>query len=155
MFDFKLFAKTILVPVLVGAIVGILISGSIDYDSLEKPFLAPPSSAFPIVWTILYILMGISAYKILKKGSDLSKVKDAMFYYWLQLGLNFVWSILFFGLGLRFTALVDLILLVIVVTIMIYKFYKLDKKAAYLNIPYIIWLLYAAVLNYFVWMINR
>ena len=65
MFDFKLFAKTILVPVLVGAIVGILISGSIDYDSLEKPFLAPPSSAFPIVWTILYILMGVS-YGILK-----------------------------------------------------------------------------------------
>ena len=99
--------------------------------------------------------MGISAYKILKKGSDLSKVKDAMFYYWLQLGLNFVWSILFFGVGLRFTALVDLILLIIVVIIMVYKFYKLDKKAAYLNIPYIIWLLYAAVLNYFVWMINR
>ena len=78
-----------------------------------------------------------------------------MFYYWLQLGLNFVWSILFFGVGLRFTALVDLILLIIVVIIMVYKFYKLDKKAAYLNIPYIIWLLYAAVLNYFVWMINR
>ena len=159
--EIRNFIISVLIPLIIGYLSNALssllsrLSTSTYYSQLIKPSFAPPGYIFPIVWTILYILMGISAYKILKKGSDLSKVKDAMFYYWLQLGLNFVCSILFFGLGLRFTALVDLILLIIVVIIMVYKFYKLDKKAAYLNIPYIIWLLYAAVLNYFVWMINR
>ena len=69
--------------------------------------------------------------KFLKKGFDLSKVKDAIFYYCLQLALNFIWSILFFGLDLRFTALITLILLIIIVLIMMYKFSKIDKKAIY------------------------
>lgn len=125
------------------------------YSQLIKPGFAPPSYIFPIVWTILYILMGISSYLILKKGHDLSKVKDAMFYYWLQLALNFLWSILFFGLDLRFTALVCLIMLIAVVIVMIGKFAKVNKKAAYLNIPYLIWLFYAMFLNYFIWTINK
>lgn len=155
------FIISILIPLIVGYLSNTLsnllagLSTSTYYSQLIKPSFAPPGILFPIVWTILYILMGISSYKIFKKGYDLPKVKDAMFYYWLQLGLNFIWSILFFGLGLRFTALVDLILLIIVVSIMIYKFGKIDKKAMYLNIPYLIWLLYAFVLNYFTWMINK
>ena len=155
------FIISILIPLIIGYLSNALssllsgVSTAQYYSQLIKPSFAPPGYIFPIVWTILYVLMGISAYKILKKGSNLSKVKDAMFYYWLQLGLNFMWSILFFGLGLRFTALVDLILLLIVLIIMIYKFYKLDKKAAYLNIPYVIWILYAGFLNYFTWIINR
>lgn len=155
------FIVSVLIPLIIGYLssaLSSLISGisvSTYYSQLIKPSFAPPSFIFPIVWTILYVLMGISAYIILKKGYDLSKVKDAMFYYWLQLILNFIWSILFFGLDLRFTALVTLALLVIVVTIMIYKFNKLDKRAAYLNIPYLIWLLYALFLNYFIWMINK
>lgn len=155
------FIVSVLIPLIIGYLssaLSSLISGisvSTYYSQLIKPSFAPPSFIFPIVWTILYVLMGISAYIILKKGYDLSKVKDAMFYYWLQLFLNFIWSILFFGLDLRFTALVTLALLVIVVTIMIYKFNKLDKRAAYLNIPYLIWSLYALFLNYFIWMINK
>ena len=155
------FIISILIPLIIGYLSNALssllsgVSTAQYYSQLIKPSFAPPGYIFPIVWTILYVLMGISAYKILKKGSNLSKVKDAMFYYWLQLGLNFMWSILFFGLGLRFTALVDLILLLIVLIIMIYKFYKLDKKVVYLNIPYVIWILYAGILNYFTWIINR
>lgn len=131
------------------------LSTSTYYSQLIKPSFAPPGIVFPIVWTILYILMGISSYKIFKKGYQLTKVKDAMFYYCLQLALNFVWSILFFGLDLRFTALVALVLLIIVVLIMMYKFAKIDKKSMYLNIPYLIWLFYALFLNYFIWMINK
>ncbi|WP_330616171.1 TspO/MBR family protein [Romboutsia sp. 13368] len=124
------FIISILIPLIIGYLSNSLssllsgVSTSQYYSQLIKPSFAPPGYIFPIAWTILYVLMGISSYKILKKGSTLSKVKDAMFYYWLQLGLNFIWSILFFGLGLRFTALVDLILLIIVLIIMIYKFYK-------------------------------
>ncbi|MGL5331170.1 MAG: tryptophan-rich sensory protein, partial [Peptostreptococcaceae bacterium] len=83
------------------------------------------------------------------------KIKDAMFYYWLQLFLNFTWSILFFGLDLRFTSMVVIGILIIIVSIMIYKFHKIDKFAAYLNIPYLLWLFYALLLNYFIWTINR
>ncbi|MGL6106589.1 TspO/MBR family protein [Romboutsia sp.] len=125
------------------------------YSQLIKPGFAPPSFVFPLVWTILFILMGISVYIIMKNGYEKPKVRDAMFYYWLQLGLVFLWSILFFGLDLRFTALIDLIILIIVVVMMILKFIKIDKKAAYLNIPYLIWLLYALFLNYFIWVINK
>lgn len=159
--EIKKFFISVLIPLVAGYassfIASLLAGGSMSeyYSQLIKPSFAPPSFIFPIVWTILYVLMGISAYIIMKKGYKSPKVKDAMFYYWLQLGINFIWSILFFGLDLRFTALVTLAILLIVVIIMVIKFAKLDKKAAYLNIPYIIWLLYALALNYFIWMINR
>ena len=78
-----------------------------------------------------------------------------MFFYYLQLGLNFIWSILFFGLGLRFTALVVIGIMILVVLIMIIKFAKIDKRAAYMNLPYLAWLFYAFFLNYVIWSINR
>lgn len=159
--EIRNFIISILIPLIVGYLSSTLanllsgLSTSTYYSQLIKPSFAPPGIVFPIVWTILYILMGISSYKIFKKGYQLTKVKDAMFYYCLQLALNFVWSILFFGLDLRFTALVALVLLIIVVLIMMYKFAKIDKKSMYLNIPYLIWLFYALFLNYFIWMINK
>lgn len=152
MFDFKLFAKTILVPVLVGAIVGILISGSIDYDSLEKPFLAPPSSAFPIVWTILYILMGVS-YGILK-SKDLIDSKINFIYY-LQLFFNALWPIAFFILKWRLFAAIWIIILAILVFIMIVRFYEKDKIAGLLQIPYLAWTIFATYLNISMYILNR
>ena len=107
--EIRNFLISILIPILVGycssTIANLLagIDANTYYSQLIKPGFAPPSFIFPIVWVILYTLMGISAYKIMKKGYDLYKVRDAMFYYWLQLFLNFIWSILFFGLDLRFT----------------------------------------------------
>jgi translocator protein len=125
------------------------------YSDLIKPAFAPPALVFPIVWTILYILMGIAAYKIWKMDYCKIPVRDSLFYYGLQLFLNFIWSILFFGLGLRLTALIDILLLIAVIIIMNLKFNKLNKKSAYLNIPYLLWLSYAAVLNYYVWILNK
>ncbi len=159
--EIRNFIISILIPLLIGFsssfIARILLGMDIStyYSQLIKPGFAPPSFIFPIAWTIIYVLMGISAYIVMKKGSNLSKVRDAMFYYWLQLGLNFLWVILFFGLELRFTALIDLIILIVIIIIMIFKFYKLDKKAAYINVPYIMWSLYALFLNYFIWIINK
>ena len=152
MFDFKLFAKAILVPVLVGAVVGILISGSIDYDSLEKPFLAPPSSAFPIVWTILYILMGVS-YGILK-SKDLTDSKIDFIYY-LQLFFNALWPIAFFILKWRLFAAIWIIILAILVFIMIVRFYQKDKVAGLLQIPYLAWTIFATYLNISMYILNR
>ena len=155
--EIRNFIISILIPLIIGYLSNILanllsgLSISTYYSQLIKPSFAPPGIIFPIVWTILYVLMGISSYIIFKKGFDLSKVKDAIFYYCLQLALNFTWSILFFGLDLRFTALITLILLIIIVLIMMYKFAKIDKKAMYINIPYLIWLVYALFLNYFIY----
>lgn len=159
--EVKKYIFSVLIPLLIGYLSNILaklISGvdtTTYYHELIKPGFAPPGIIFPIVWTILFILMGTSSYIILSQRKNELKTKDAMFYYWLQLALNFLWSILFFGLQLRLTALIDLILLLVFLVIMVYKFYKIKPIAAYLNIPYILWLIYAGVLNYFVWLINK
>ena len=159
--EIKKYIFSVLIPLLIGYLSNILakIISGVDtttyYHELIKPGFAPSGIIFPIVWTILFILMGTSSYIILSQRKNELKTKDAMFYYWLQLALNFLWSILFFGLQLRLTALIDLILLLVVVSIMVYTFYKIKPIAAYLNIPYILWLIYAGVLNYFVWLINK
>jgi translocator protein len=159
--DIKKFIISILIPLGIGYLSSFVTKfisntdASIIYSDLIKPGFFPPAYIFPIVWTILYTLMGISAYLICKKGLNSLKVNDAMFYYYLQLGLNFIWSILFFGLGLRLTSLVVIGIMIIVVTVMIIKFTKVDKRAAYLNLPYLAWLFYAFFLNYVIWSINR
>lgn len=147
----KIYAKSILVPVIVGGVVGILISSFIDYDSLQKPFLSPPSITFPIVWTILYILMGIS-YGRLKEKSLVDK--DISTIYYVQLAVNALWSIFFFILKWRFFAFIWILLLDILVGIMIFRFYKKDKLSGLLQIPYILWTLFATYLNLGVYLLN-
>ncbi|WGX76803.1 tryptophan-rich sensory protein [Paraclostridium bifermentans] len=159
--EIKKFIISVFIPIIVGfssSFISEFLSQtntSTYYSNLIKPGFFPPGYIFPIVWTILYVLMGISAYLISKKGLNTLKVRDAMFYYYLQLGLNFIWTILFFGLGLRFTALIVIGLMIIIVLIMIIKFAKIDKRAAYINLPYLAWLFYAFFLNYVIWSINR
>lgn len=152
MSKFKIYAKSILIPVIVGGIVGLIISGSIDYNTLQKPFLSPPSILFPIVWTILYILMGIS-YGILQ-SNQLVDEKINMIYY-LQLAVNALWSIFFFTLKWRLFAFLWIILLDVLVIVMIKKFYDKNKTAGLLQIPYIIWTLFATYLNLGVYLLNK
>lgn len=159
--DIKKFIISVLIPLIIGFssnFIAEVISktdSNIQYLELIKPGFFPPPYIFPIIWTILYILMGISAYLVSKKDLNSLKVRDAMFYYYLQLGLNFIWSILFFGLGLRLTSLVVIGIMIVVVMVMIIKFTKVDKRAAYLNLLYLAWLFYAFFLNYVIWSINR
>ncbi len=147
----KIYAKSILIPVIIGGIVGLFISSSIDYSGLEKPFLSPPSIAFPIVWTILYILMGIS-YGILesKKLND-SNIK---LIYNIQLFVNAMWSIFFFTLKWRFFAFIWILILDILVIRMIIEFYKKNKLSGLLQIPYLLWILFASYLNIAIYLIN-
>ena len=153
--EIRNFLINIFIPLIIGYLSSILTDISTYYLQLTKPSFAPPAFIFPIVWTILYILMGISSYLILRKGYNLPKVRDAIFYYGLQLVLNFIWSILFFGFGLRFTALIDIIIMILVSIIMISKFSKIDKRSGYINLIYLMWLVYAGFLNYFIWFINK
>lgn len=148
----KIYFKSILIPVIVGLVVGVLISKSIDYNSLQKPFLAPPGLLFPIVWTILYILMGIS-YGILKnRGLNDDKIKKI---YYLQLFVNALWSIFFFLLKWRLFSFWWIILLDILVIIMIYLFYNKNKISGLLQIFYLIWVLFASYLNLSVYLLNK
>ena len=150
--NFKIYLKSILIPVLVGIIVGLITSSFNDYDLLIKPFLSPPSLLFPIMWTILYILMGIS-YGILKSKSLTDANVD--FIYYSQLIVNALWSIFFFVFKLRLFSFFWIILLGILVAIMIYVFYKKNKVAGLLQIPYILWVLFATYLNFGFYILNR
>ena len=149
--NIKIYIKSILLPVLIGGIIGLIISSSIDYNQLVKPLLAPPSIVFPIVWTILYILMGISYARLEIEGKTDSKIKII---YYLQLFVNAMWSILFFSLDLKLFSFIWIILLDILVITMIYLFYKKDKIAGLLQIPYLIWILFASYLNLAVYLLN-
>ena len=148
----KIYTKSILIPVIIGGIVGLIISGSIDYNSLEKPFLAPPSILFPIAWTILYILMGVS-YGILK-SKNLIDSKSKLIYY-LQLFVNAMWSIFFFTLKWRLFSFIWIIVLDILVVLIILNFYKKDKTSGLLQIPYLLWILFASYLNISIYLQNK
>lgn len=152
MSKFKIYFKSILIPVVVGGIVGLLISKSIDYNSLAQPPLSPPSFLFPIVWSVLYILMGIS-YGILK-SKDLIDSKINLIYY-SQLFVNALWSFIFFVFKWRFFAFIWIILLDILVINMVIQFYHKDKTAGLLQIPYVLWVLFASYLNLGVYLLNR
>ncbi len=128
-----------------GLVVSALTAGREAYALLTKPPLSPPAVLFPIAWTILYTLMAVSATLILsnQKGRNSGYIKI----YYVQLIVNFVWSFLFFNFGFLTLSFVWILLLIALVAIMIFSFNKVNKLSAYLQIPYIIWLLFAAYLN--------
>lgn len=150
---------SIIFPLLIGSIPILLIPNMQSiYESLKKPFFAPPAYVFPIVWTILYILMGIASYMVyIKKYDDVDiDVSSALFVYVIQLLLNLFWTFIFFGFrlyGLAFLELVILFLFVILTSVRFYK--KAGLKPFLLFVPYILWLVYAGVLNFFIWMLNE
>ena len=150
----KTLVISLVIPILVGFISGIISMGGMkEFNSLVKPALAPPGFLFPIVWTILYILMGYSSYLIYESNDYHSSC--CLKIYAINLFVNFLWSPIFFGLNLRLFALIWIILLVIVVAYMILCFYKVNKKAAYLQIPYLVWCLFATYLNLMFYLLNR
>lgn len=155
-FDFIALVKNIFLVFVGAATVGFLNKDSFKmYKILEKPWFAPPAVAFPIVWTILYILMALAAYRIYMKNRSGIKDGGAYFYYLVQLLVNFLWPFLFFSLrlyGISFLVICVLLVLIIITT---FKFKSIDKISAILMIPYIIWTSYAAVLNFFIWMYNE
>ena len=147
-----LWIKNILIPVVLGEIVGLIISDSMDYNELNKPLLSPPGFIFGIVWTILYILMGIS-YGILDYKNLIDNNTKNIYY--SQLFINLLWLIAFFVFKWRLFAFIWLVLLIILIIKMIIEFYKKDKVAAYLQIPYLLWSIFASYLNIGVYLLNN
>jgi tryptophan-rich sensory protein len=153
--NYKMLILFIGLALLAGGI-GALLGGNMDnFETLKKPPFSPPAILFPIVWTILYILMGISSYLICSNKTDQKFKNKASFVYILQLIVNSLWSLFFFRLNMILFAFIWLLLLILLVIIMIVKFYNIKPLAAYLQIPYILWLLFAAVLNFSIYLLNR
>ncbi|MBI4004968.1 tryptophan-rich sensory protein [Candidatus Roizmanbacteria bacterium] len=125
------------------------------YVTLNKPAFSPPNWIFGPVWTALYFMMGVAAYLVWQKGLKNKKVRRALVYFLLQLGFNFFWSIIFFGLRQPLLAFVDIVLLWGAIFITIMQFSKLSKPAAYLMIPYLLWVSFAMVLNLSIVSLNR
>jgi len=147
-----LLLQNIVIPLLVGIVASFITGrGMENYENLAKPPLSPPGWVFPIVWTILYILMGISSYLIMTSGADKQKKEKAIMLYWYQLAVNFLWPTFFFNFEWYLFSFVWLLILWVLVLLMIISFYKIDKRAAYINIPYLVWLTFAGYLNFAIW----
>lgn len=152
MSNFKIYLKSILIPVIVGTVVGLITSGSMEYNTLIQPPLAPPAILFPIVWSILYVLMGVS-YGILESNSLVDSSINSI-YYW-QLFVNALWSFFFFVFEWRLFAFLWILLLLALVILMIVRFYEKNKVAGLLQLPYLAWVTFASYLNLAIYLLNR
>lgn len=151
--NLKLLIFSIALPLLVGGVSSLLTSKHMDiYKDIILPPLAPPSVLFPIVWSILYILMGVSYYRVYNsKGNNLI----ALNLYTLQLFFNFCWSLIFFNARWFLTSFIWLVILWILILVMIYEFKRLDKISAILQIPYLVWVTFAGYLNFGIYLLNK
>ncbi len=152
----KTYVWSILLTLAVGGLSALLTRKSMDvYETINKPPLAPPAILFPIVWGILYVLMGISIAGILIKGRNEGiYTVPCVKIYVLQLAVNFFWSIIFFNLRAFLFSFIWLLLLWVLIIIMIDRFSRVSKINAYINIPYFLWVSFAAYLNFMIYRLN-
>ena len=146
---------SILIPLAVGSISALLTRNSMmTFADLNKPPLSPPGWLFPVVWFILYVLMGIASYLIYRQGTEKLEVRHALLVYAVQLLFNFFWSIIFFNLEWYLFAFLWLVALWLLILITIFRFAKLSAPAAYLMIPYLLWVTFAGYLNFGIYLLN-
>lgn len=146
----------ILIPLAVGGLAAFLTQNSREfYAALQKPPFSPPGFLFPIIWTILYLLIGIASYLIIQRGITKDYVRDALRYYAASVFLSFVWPLVFFRLKLLLGAFWILLLLWLITGIATAKFYRIHHAAGFLMLPYWLWITFAGYLNLAVWLLNR
>ena len=152
--QWKKFIPSLLIPLAVGGLSALVTRESMEvYKSIQRPPLAPPGWLFPIVWSILFILMGVSAYRV--AISDSPKKRAALWLFGVQLAVNFVWPILFLNLPDYLFAFFWLCLLWVLILTMVIVFSRIDKAAGYLQLPYLLWVTFAGYLNLGVYFLNR
>ena len=153
--DKKLLIVCLVIPLAVGGIAALLTGGGMEtFETLNQPPLSPPGWLFPVVWTILYILMGLASYLTLTSGQARALIRIALVLYGMQLVFNFLWPIFFFSLSaylFAFLWLVALWLLILATTV---TFYRISAIASYLMIPYLIWVTFAGYLNLGIYLLN-
>ena len=142
------------IPLAAGGLAALLSGGMENYKIMNQPPLSPPGWVFPIVWTVLYLAMGYASYRVLISGAEKSDIKRALTFYGIQLALNFLWPLVFFGLQWYWAAFVLLILLWIFLYLTMRMFGTIDDTAENLLIPYLLWVTFAGYLNLGVALLN-
>ena len=152
----KTYVISIFIPLAVGGLSALLTRGSMDiYSDIVSPALAPPAILFPIVWTVLYILMGVSSAIICSSPALAIKKQSAMLTYGLSLFFNFFWSIFFFNFRWFLFSFIWLLGLLFLIVRTIMKYRRIKPIAAYLQIPYALWVAFAGYLNLAIWLLNK
>lgn len=142
----------LLIPLAVGGLAGFLTRESMMvFEMVEKPPLSPPGWLFPVVWTALYLMMGLASYLVAASGQPAG---DALNIYGIQLAVNFLWPILFFNFRLFGLSLVWLVLLWVLVLVTLLRFWRISPAAGWLMVPYLLWVTFAAYLNAGIWILN-
>ena len=149
--NLKTLIPAILIPLAAGGASALLAGGFDSYEKAPRPPLSPPAILFPIVWTILYILMGISAWLVERDTTE----KKPLVIYYIQLAVNALWSIIFFRFEMYLASAVWLGLLIVWIIFMITEFAAVNRKAALLQLPYLVWCLFALYLNIGVYLLSR
>ena len=153
----KSYIIAIIIPLAVGGLSALITMGNMDlYSEIITPPLSPPAILFPIVWTLLYVLMGISSGMIYNEDSaPLPERRSALYTYAISLFFNFFWSVIFFNSRRFLFAFIWLLVLLYLIALTIVKYYKIKPLAAYLQIPYLLWVSFAGYLNFAIWWLNR
>ena len=153
--DKEKLAISILIPLAIGAVSGFLTRNAMKaFDLLDQPALTPPDWVFPVAWSILYILMGIAAYLVYQQGAEKPAVRQALRLYAVQLVFNFLWTFFFFQFEWFLFSFIWLVALWVQVLILVFKFREIHRTAGNLLIPYLLWLTFAAYLNFGVYLLN-
>ena len=143
------------IPLAVGGLSALLTGGSMQqYGQIRQPPFAPPGWVFPVVWTILYLLMGYASYRVLTSNADQKEIRRALGLYGAQLAVNFLWPLVFFGLKWYLAAFIVLLVLWVLIFLTIWAFSDIDELASDLLLPYILWVTFAAYLNVGVYLLN-
>ena len=142
------------IPLAVGGLATLLSGGMDTYQVINQPPLSPPAWLFPLVWTALYLLMGEASYRVYASGQDPTQIRKALIAYGVQLFLNFLWPLVFFGGKMYLTAFIVLVAMWVAIVVTMRRFMRLDEKAGDMIIPYLLWVSFAAYLNLGVFLLN-
>lgn len=152
--DWKRLLIALAIPLTVGGLGALLSGGMADYRAMNQPPLSPPGWIFPVVWTILYLLMGYASYLVWMADAPQAEKRKALLLYGAQLLANFIWPLLFFGGNFYLAALIWLVVLWVLIFLTIRAFSKINERAGDLLIPYILWVSFAAYLNLGIYLLN-
>ena len=154
--DKGLLAKCIAIPLLVGAVASFITGGGMEmFETLNKPPLSPPGWLFPVVWTILYTLMGIASYLVVTSGAEKEEIQKALTVYGYQLAVNFLWPTFFFNFRWYLFSFLWLVLLWVLIVVTLRRFWDISRAAGLLLVPYLLWVTFAGYLNFGIWWLNR
>ena len=152
--NWKKLIVCLIIPLAIGGLATLFSGGMSSYQITNQPPLSPPGWVFPIVWTLLYLLMGYASYRVLTSGADKEQIQKALRLYGVQLALNFLWPIIFFGFDAYLLAFMVLIGLWVLIFLTLQAFSKIDETAGNLLLPYLLWVTFAGYLNLGVYLLN-